>query len=622
MALSSYSSLARGASSSPVHRAEWRSDLCHTAPNACNAEGKLTRLGLRSAGLRCPGGFPRALGELTALKHADLSGNDFGAQPFNEVERALAGSGSLSSLLVANSNLAGAVTCGAVQMGGGSLRVLDARTNNLDGALPACLLGATGGGGGGKTKGGRGLSELYLADNALSGALPALEGGGAGDGSLVALSLANQRGSGLKKGTAAAATKGSGSSTTTTTTTTPAALLAKHPALRFLDLGGNPSLGPWRLPSDADVALASLSYLDVSATGLEGSLPQRLPQSLWMLDASDNRLSGPLPASLARQPALVSLRLAGNRLDGTLEAFADALLPPPGGAGEGGGNRIMELNVSANPRLRGPVPDALSRLALFDAAAAAAAAAADGNSASATTTTRGGYPRVLALDGTSLTGQFPSWLVTRVPPVRAACACRVAVTVGGPDSRLQCPDEGSARVSDLEWQVASDLSYECWQGRKNVPLVDLLTSPSVTAALAARDRGEAWTIGDGGLPEDPAKRSGAIAGIVIGCVVAASLLAGLAFFFFFGGRRWLKARAAARRGGGGVFRGREAQMAPSAFHDVAKLKNSCGGVGVGIGGGTSGGGGGGGAPALPSMLSTATSLGGCLLEEPQGGRNI
>ena len=589
IALSSYSSLGRGEASGPV-QAEWRSDLCHTAPNACDAQGRITRLGLRNAGLRCPGGFPRAFGELAALRHADLSGNDFGGQPFNEVERALAASESLTSLLVADSNLAGAIGCGAAQMG--RLRVLDARDNRLDGAVPACLL--SGGGGGTAGDGGRGgkgrLAELYLGGNALGGPLPAL--GAGGNGSLVALSLDNQRGTGLQKAAlprggaaaaaAAAAARDGG----------PAALLAKNPALRFLDIGGNPDVGPWRLPSDAPVALASLAYLNVSSTGLVGAAPERLPEPLWLLDASNNGLTGPLPAALARQPALVSLRLGGNRLDGTLQAFADALPPT---------NRILELNVSGNARLHGPVPDFLASLALFDVSAAAGAPAAQ--------------PRALALDGTSLSGPFPSWLVTRVPPVRAACACPVAVAVGGPDSRLQCPDEGSARVSDLEWQVASDLSYECWRGRGqgHIPLVDVLTSPSEEEALAARDRGEAWTIGDGGLPAEPSRRAGAIAGIVIGCVLGVVLLAGGAAAWLLRGRRWFQAR-----------RAREAQMA--SMWSAAKLKSSCGGQAVagGVVGTTSGGdGGGGGAPGgetmLPSMLSTATSVVG-LLEHPSANQ--
>jgi Leucine-rich repeat (LRR) protein len=743
-------------SSSSFNSDDWRADLCHTAPNACDAEGHLTRLlSLRAAGLSCPMGFPRGLAALPALRELDVSENDFHGQPFNEVERLLplveeeGGAPSspssspsfakLEALRVARSNLAGSLGCVP------RLRVLDACGNHLDGPLPGCLLR---GGVHGK------LTELYLGGNSLSlgVALGAAAASSSSNSSLlVALSLDNQRAGGAVAAAAAEPLEGP--------PTAVAALLARLPLLRFLDLSGNPGLGPWRLLSDDganndDNAVPlplppNLDHLNVSATGLEGQLPRRLPKSLSVVDVSDNRklggplpdlsasprlaafaatrcafegplprmspalraldvsgnqLSGPtsaaataalpdalevlvisdnpgltgelsqlvggdvdlvelraancslsgafpealarapnlrmlsvrrnniggrlpsdwsgarsleflvagenqiggsVPASLARVASLRVLRLGFNRLEGTLEAFADALDPDQ--------NRLLDVNVSGNAALRGTVPQALEKLALFDTAGVALQTPPAPLPSGIATPMPS---RILALDHTSLSGPFPEWIISAVPPVRAACACRVAVSLNGPSMRLQCPSEAEASsVSDLEWQVASDLGYECSVRRgQRVPLTDVLTSPSVAAAAANRD--DAWTVGDGGgVPGgggSGSARAGAIAGIVIAGLLVATVALGLVGWFYCGGqRRWHERRRGDADGRVGK---------PMPFHDAAaaKAKDSRGGGAVSVAATAAAAAAGG--AQLQSALSTATSQG-FLLDPSQAHSN-
>lgn len=56
----------------------WPSDLCHTPPNLCDAEGHLLSLSLRDAGLKCST-FPKELSQLGSLARLDLSGNELQA---------------------------------------------------------------------------------------------------------------------------------------------------------------------------------------------------------------------------------------------------------------------------------------------------------------------------------------------------------------------------------------------------------------------------------------------------------------------------------------------------------------------------------------------------------------
>ena len=66
--------------------------------------------------------------------------------------------------------------------------------------------------------------------------------------------------------------------------------------------------------------------------------------------------AGEVPASLAKQPQLGTLRLDGNQLGGSLEAFAAAL--PEANC------TLFLLDVSRN-QLGGPLPAELERLGVF-----------------------------------------------------------------------------------------------------------------------------------------------------------------------------------------------------------------------------------------------------------------
>eukprot|EP00877_Chromochloris_zofingiensis_P013702 jgi/Chrzof1/8586/Cz03g16140.t1 len=89
------------------------------------------------------------------------------------------------------------------------------------------------------------------------------------------------------------------------------------------------------------------------------------------------------------------------------------------------------------------------------------------------------------------------------------------------------------------WQVASELSYRCWDGKQHVPLTDYLISPNNNASDISAQEGPIF--GDSSpisaarpAAGGPAKLSpGGIAGVVIGVLIGVGLIAGLIYFVGF-----------------------------------------------------------------------------------------
>jgi hypothetical protein len=62
-------------------------DLCHMAPNVCDAEGRLLTLSLPNAGLYCQGGLPDSLSRLERLQVLDLAFNDLDGESLEDIAK-------------------------------------------------------------------------------------------------------------------------------------------------------------------------------------------------------------------------------------------------------------------------------------------------------------------------------------------------------------------------------------------------------------------------------------------------------------------------------------------------------------------------------------------------------
>ncbi len=174
------------------------------------------------------------------------------------------------------------------------------------------------------------------------------------------------------------------------------------PELRSLLLGRNNLTGP--IPPELG-RLTSLEWLYLADTGVTGPLPPELggltnlrelqlerneitgplPPELGQLTGLeelylyDNEITGPIPGELGAMAGLQALLLFGNRLTGPLPPELGDLrelqwLGLSDNDFEGGvptefGNlaALTRLDVTGNPRLSGPLPAALTRLAQLEA---------------------------------------------------------------------------------------------------------------------------------------------------------------------------------------------------------------------------------------------------------------
>lgn len=240
--------------------------------------------------------------------------------------------------------------------------------------------------------------------------------------------------------------------------------------------------------------------------------------------------AGPIPAAfLGGMPALRALNLSHNRLSGDLQGLGEAL-------GRAPSNSLVSLDLSSNS-LSGALPAGLDVLALFDASRAdllipgqVLLAAGSGGSSSGSSSLPEVKPeqlrqrppsRLFNVSLNRLTGPFPRYLLTQLPPVVELCrrlGCAAVADVAGPDMTLTCTG-GSVEGYGPAGLLAG-MSLECVTAAGNrIQVLQYLEEASPGQLFAPAGAGGA---GGGGRRALPA---GAIAGIVIGSVVGALLLA-------------------------------------------------------------------------------------------------
>ncbi|PNH01599.1 Leucine-rich repeat receptor protein kinase EXS [Tetrabaena socialis] len=261
---------------------------------------------------------------------AEQGGGDAGG---GEAACAGKGEGGVLGLSLAGNNLTGDVTAAVAWGALATLRVLEVDGNRLYGSLSRwCAAG----GGGGLAALPR-LRYLGLAANQLTGGLAEVAGwGGAGAGPA---SLPPQLGSGSVPAPPGPASSG-----------------ARVPAAAALSAGARRSLAAGLGAAGGGPPV--LTALLAAGNRLGGPLPVGLMRqpALQYLDLSGNSLTGPLPAELfagAAANRLRSVRLAGNQLGGPLPEL-------PEGADVAA--ELNHLDISRN-RLEGPLPPYLARLA-------------------------------------------------------------------------------------------------------------------------------------------------------------------------------------------------------------------------------------------------------------------
>ena len=119
--------------------------------------------------------------------------------------------------------------------------------------------------------------------------------------------------------------------------------------LRELRLDGNSLTGP--IPAELS-QLAALRRLRLDDNVLTGSIPAELGElaTLRDLDLGDNRLEGALPPELGELTDLRTLRVDRNRLAGSIPAEF------------GGMTALLQMVLTDNPELSGPLPNSLTSL--------------------------------------------------------------------------------------------------------------------------------------------------------------------------------------------------------------------------------------------------------------------
>ncbi|KAK9807531.1 hypothetical protein WJX72_001817 [[Myrmecia] bisecta] len=476
-------------------------DLCSVDGNICSPDGHMEWLILEDEGLNCE--FPgEQLEAFSILKRLDLTGNQvtgnisFVAHYLEDLPQLRSVTLNFNAI---NGSLADACDLAAMT----SLQEIELRNNLLTGSIPACLAAMPG------------LSVLSMDNNGLSGTLPAFPA----NSTLTTLTLSNQ-GNGLQPGL-------TGSIPALSNTTRmlqldlsnngfSGALPALPASIWNAKLNGNQLLHA--IPTDYG-RLPLLSYLDLSNNALSGGIPDSLAASpslqflitrnnqldaalpldwsaaknLNILMLNNNQIPGTIPPSLAALPELVVFNAGNNRFKTDLTAFAQATEA----ADAQRTTRIRQFMLGNNTITGDLSKSNLQELALFH------------HASDQPTPSLGGLqiPKILDLSNSSITGDFPEWLVTAL----AKAPSPVAVNLKG--NNLTCPHNGFHIDVDVPHGRLNGL--KCLRGGKGessthmalqttqIDIIDLVSVEHPTHELSP----------------------GAVLGIIIACLSGTALLA-------------------------------------------------------------------------------------------------
>eukprot|EP00775_Hariotina_reticulata_P007262 gene7262-7475_t len=495
---------------------QWYSDICHVAPNVCDKDGHLRRLILPPYALRCPS-FPQAVAKFSRLQHLEMS---YSTTPgtIADVANITKLLPQLQQLHLRGVGLQGPFSCELVESSMKLKSLLLSDNDKLAGPLPPCWLASKSL----QELQLAGLSSLSgpLPQLASTSSIPGRGlrqnlnplSGVCGFGMLKYINFAGIIGDNEQGFTGALPISLGFCQDLLYLDLSGHALSGPLPPLppnmQFLNLSSN--LLSQTLPEFAQAAqlqyldlsfnkfsgtlqdmtlLPYLDWLDLSDNALSGPLPPLPPAVRWvdlsnnrlsgkfeltvvtpspgsgsemqlvLLDLKNNKLTGPLPASLTSAPKLSFLDLSFNLISGTLEVFAMALSPR---------NQILQINLSHN-ELEGPIPPQMQVLA---AVRPVMVTMKDGLTP---------VTRILDLSHNQLSGPFPSWLITNLPQLSDSCKCYIGVSLDA--DKFECPAELPPLNRRAQEVLHRFESLQCMSSagphrRQQIPLWQLAGVPS------------------------------------------------------------------------------------------------------------------------------------------------
>eukprot|EP00887_Chlorella_sp_A99_P001951 scaffold18.g1951.t1 len=432
--------------------------------NQCNDDGQLIKLNMQVYNLTCD--FPAdLLSQYSAIQALQLSYNRLSGQ-LKDAAGGLANLGFLHLLDVYGNKLSGTLDGACDLVLTGTLTGLNVGSNaHITGPVPACLFNAS-----------SGLTYFSAQEDQLGGALPA--DGFTDSTKLQSLYL----------------------SQTGLTGSVPASL-AKLPKLEVLDLGRNSLEGSlpdqWgsklrtlvlslnKISGALSFALANhptLEWVDMESnqlTKLDNKWLNPDPAAvtknppLSVLKIPGNNIQSEFPASLAYYPKLVTLFLQNNQFQGSLPNVTVGQFPA-----------LRGLNMSTNA-VSGPIPSSWNNSGIFQLSPATTATGAIA------------YYNFFLLDSNQLSGPLPLFLAN------SWHAQPVTVSI--------------SNNANLDLSACSNpAEYNYLTVCTNYTVAPAATSSSTAGSTASA--GTATISDDGGLS------AGAIAGIVIGTLIAVALL--------------------------------------------------------------------------------------------------
>mmetsp|Transcript_39644 Transcript_39644/g.112428 ORF Transcript_39644/g.112428 Transcript_39644/m.112428 type:complete len:752 (+) Transcript_39644:1227-3482(+) len=284
-----------------------KENFCHLRDQICDSNGRITHLQLSDSQMWCT--LPSEIANLRSLQRLTLSHNSISGR-LEDVLTIAKGLKKLKHVHLAANQMTGELQCcpETDTQCLDHLKTLDVKDNAISGSLPECILELPE------------IGVLDLRGNQLSGTFPEKINK---NKHMVVLDVREQEAPGMHG-------------------ELPSFKDLENLALLGLSLnsfsGAFPELPP------------KLEAVHLSSNFLEGDMHPSVwgLEKIWIFEASDNKLTGPIPDNLAKMPTLKVLNVANNQLDGSIpEAWETFSL------------RLLQLN---NNRLSGSLPGNLATL--------------------------------------------------------------------------------------------------------------------------------------------------------------------------------------------------------------------------------------------------------------------